>query len=220
MINDDRDKLTEEIIKTEWAFFDKVQNEGGRAECQDDWKTFSIMRRSQYSAWSPAMLESWMGDLRAALDDEIGRNPLTEKYGYMMCISEPAENAELAKRLPNVSDEQKAAASRITERLLPLNEAFREKYPRVAGRGRPLRTSEEKAAGFTSVETYELGELYTYSIRTLELFEKHLQNLENAGVSYPEAVIEDSLRQRGFTSLAQAEKYLAEKESQRGGVQQ
>ena len=131
----DMKKLIEEIIKIEWAFFDKVKNEGGRAECQDDFRTFSIMRRSQYMAWSPAMLASWMDDLREALDDEEGRNPLTEKYGYMMCISEPDKNTELAKRLPDISEEKRAIAHRITEKLLPQNEAFRAKYPNVAGRG-------------------------------------------------------------------------------------
>ena len=204
----DMKKLIEEIIKIEWAFFDKVKNEGGRAECQDDFRTFSIMRRSQYMAWSPAMLASWMDDLREALDDEEGRNPLTEKYGYMMCISEPDKNTELAKRLPDISEEKKAIAHRITEKLLPQNEAFRAKYPNVAGRGRPLRTSEEAASGFTSIETYELGELFTYSMRTLKLFEEHLTGLEKEGVSYPETVIENSLRQRGFTGLAHAEEYL------------
>ena len=128
----DMKKLIEEIIKIEWAFFDKVKNEGGRAECQDDFRTFSIMRRSQYMAWSPAMLASWMDDLREALDDEEGRNPLTEKYGYMMCISEPDKNTELAKRLPDISEEKRAIAHRITEKLLPQNEAFRAKYPNVA----------------------------------------------------------------------------------------
>ncbi|MEG1798730.1 MAG: DUF4125 family protein [Synergistaceae bacterium] len=209
--NNDMKNLIEEIIKTEWAFFDKVKNEGGRAECQDDFRTFSIMRRSQYMAWSPAMLESWRADLREAAEDENGRNPMTEKYGYMMCISDPEANAELAKLLPYVSEEQRCAARRITEKLLPQNEAFRKKYPHVAGCGRPLRTSEEKAAGVTSIETYELGELCTYSTRTLALFERHLAELERSGISYPERVIENSLIQRGFTGLAQAEDYIAAK---------
>lgn len=205
--------IIEEIIKIEWAFFDRVENEGGRAECQDDLRTFAVMRRSQYMAWSPAMLESWRDDLREAIEDADVRNPLTEKYGYMMCIGEPEKNGELSKRLPFVSEEKKAAARRITEKLLPQNEAFRKKYPNVAGRGRPLRTSEEKITGITSIETYELGELYTYSMRTLALFEKHLEELEKAGVSYPETVVTNSLTQRGFTSLTQAEEYLAAKKS-------
>ncbi|MGE4487789.1 MAG: DUF4125 family protein, partial [Synergistaceae bacterium] len=43
--------IIESIIQMEWEFFDKVENEGGRASCQDNWETFSKMRRSQYMAW-------------------------------------------------------------------------------------------------------------------------------------------------------------------------
>ncbi len=212
--NNKMKNLIEDIIKTEWAFFDKVQNEGGRAECQDDWKTFSIMRRSQYLAWSPALLESWMDDLREAIEDEDGRNPMTEKYGYMMCVSAPAANAELEKLLPCVSEEKKECAHRITEKLLIQNEKFRKKYPNVAGLGRPLRTFEEAEAGGTSIETYELGELYTYSMRTLTLFERNLLLLEKDGISYPETVIENSLIQRGFKGLAHAEEYISAKKGE------
>ena len=79
--------IIESIIQMEWEFFDKVENEGGRASCQDNWETFSKMRRSQYMAWPLPLLESWKADLVRA--NEEGRNPLTEKYGYMMCISDP-----------------------------------------------------------------------------------------------------------------------------------
>ena len=42
----------EEIIKIEWQMFQNVDNLGGRADCQDDFETFYIMRRSQYDNWS------------------------------------------------------------------------------------------------------------------------------------------------------------------------
>ncbi|MFR0950514.1 MAG: DUF4125 family protein [Ruminococcus callidus] len=38
----------EQLAELEFRTFDKVQGIGGRAACQDDWETFSIMRRSQY----------------------------------------------------------------------------------------------------------------------------------------------------------------------------
>ena len=204
-----KEELIENIIETEWNFFDKVHNEGGRASCQDDWPTFSVMRRSQYQAWRLPLIESWRADLQTAAQE--GRNPLTEKYGYMMCVSDPQGSSEVAAQLPPVPFEKRQLARRIVEKLLPLNEAFRRQYPRVAGRGRPLHTSEEAAAGWTSVETYETGELWTYSQKTLELLEKRLDELANEGKSYPEMVIENSLVQRGFKSLAEAEEYLAAK---------
>lgn len=204
------DDIIDAIVQLEWKFFDKVQNEGGRADCQNDWQTFSVMRRSQYQAWTGPMLESWLSDLLRAYDE--GRNPLTEKYGYMMCVSDPAGSQDTAARLPQVPQEKKELAHRIVARLLPLNEAYRQKYPHVAGRGRPLRTSEEAAAGWTSIETYETGELWTYSQETLKLFDEHLAELEKSGRSYPEMVVENGLKQRGFESIRQAEEYLAKKE--------
>ena len=204
--------IIESIIQMEWDFFDKVENEGGRASCQNNWDTFSKMRRSQYMAWSTPLLESWKADLNIAREE--GRNPLTEKYGYMMCISDPEANKETARRLPLVSQEKKQIARRIVDRLILQNETFHAKYPRVSGRGRPLRTSEEPAAGWTSIETYELGELWTYSQRTLELFEANLDAYEKEGRSYPETVVENGLKLRGFESLDQAEEYLAKREKQ------
>ena len=95
--------------------------------------------------------------------------------------------------------------------LISQNETFRAKYPRVSGRGRPLKTSEESAAGWTSIETYELGELWTYSQKTLELFEANLDAYEKEGKSYPETGVENGLKLRGFLSLEQAEAILAKR---------
>ena len=201
------ENIIESIIQIEWEFFDKVENEGGRASCQDNWETFSKMRRSQYMAWPEPLLESWKADLVRA--GEEGRNPLTEKYGYMMCISDPEANKETSRRLPPVPPEKREAARRIVDRLIPQNEVFRAKYPRISGRGRPLKTSEEPAAGWTSIETYELGELWTYSQKTLELFDANLDTYEKEGKSYPETVVEYGLRLRGFNSLEEVEEFLA-----------
>ena len=203
------ENIIESIIRMEWEFFDKVENEGGRASCQDNWETFSKMRRSQYMAWPEPLLESWKADLVRA--GEEGRNPLTEKYGYMMCISDPEANKETARRLPPVPPEKREAARRIVDRLIPQNETVRAKYPRVSGRGRPLKTSEESAAGWTSIETYELGELWTYSQKTLELFEVNLDTFKKEGRSYPETVVEYGLRLRGFKGLEEAEAILAKR---------
>ena len=52
-------KLIENIIRLEWDMFQKVKNVGGRASCQDDFKTFHIMRRSQYENWTDEMLLSY-----------------------------------------------------------------------------------------------------------------------------------------------------------------
>ncbi|MBQ8212251.1 MAG: DUF4125 family protein, partial [Treponema sp.] len=44
--------IIEKIVALEWKQFDRVKIEVGRADCQDDFQTFSIMRKSQYLAWT------------------------------------------------------------------------------------------------------------------------------------------------------------------------
>lgn len=208
------EKTIEKIIELEWRFFDLVQNEGGRASCQDDWKTFRIMRGSQFMVWSQPLRESWYGDLLRARSE--GRNPLTEKYGYMMCVADPRANREMMDRLPPVSEEKKSLSRKIVDRLVQQNAAFARRYPLVAGHARPLRTTDEGAGTMTSMETYQLGELWTYSQRTLILLDEHLARLAGEGVNYAELVVRNSLIQRGFAGLEDAEAFLAARQSGEG----
>lgn len=66
----------ERLTELEFRTFDKVQGIGGRAACQDDWETFSIMRRSQYLPWEEELLEQWLAAFQAAAD--AGRNLIME----------------------------------------------------------------------------------------------------------------------------------------------
>ena len=43
----EKEELVNAIVQLEWEAFDKVDNLGGRAGCQNDGETFSIMRKSQ-----------------------------------------------------------------------------------------------------------------------------------------------------------------------------
>jgi len=99
------------IIDLEWEAFDLTQNEGGRAGCQDDWETFSIMRRSQYETWPAELLESYLSDLLTAKKE--GRNLITEKYGRMMESTAPAEYAKIKDAFPVLGEEQIAIREAI-----------------------------------------------------------------------------------------------------------
>lgn len=79
--------LAEEITKLEWQQFQLTQNEGGRANCQEDWQTFRIMRMSQFLTWPLDLQESYKKDLERA--DSNGRNLITEKYARMMESTAP-----------------------------------------------------------------------------------------------------------------------------------
>lgn len=80
--------LIDLVIDKEWKMFDRVQNEGGRASCQNDPATFRIMRASQFMTWPEDLLRSYLADLEHA--ERAGRNLLTEKYAFMMEYTLPA----------------------------------------------------------------------------------------------------------------------------------
>lgn len=50
-------ELIGKIVDEEWAQFQLVNNQGGRASCQDNWRQFSIMRGSQFSVWPENLLQ-------------------------------------------------------------------------------------------------------------------------------------------------------------------
>jgi len=76
-----KEELAEQIARQEFQAFDKVKNQGGRADCQDDWFTFSIMRKSQYLTWNRTMLLQYAYDFDRELSR--GHNLIEEKYGRM-----------------------------------------------------------------------------------------------------------------------------------------
>ena len=98
---EEREALIDEVIEREWEQFQYVQNEGGRASCQDDHETFVIMRKSQFMNWTQELLESYRQDLIEA--EAAHWNLLTEKYARMMESTAPERYAELADILPKRS---------------------------------------------------------------------------------------------------------------------
>ena len=75
----DREKVINDIIHLEFDAFDKVNNNGCRAQWQDNWPVFYVMRNSQYLTWTDDMLitirDLWLDN------KEKGINMITEKYG-------------------------------------------------------------------------------------------------------------------------------------------
>ncbi len=123
-------KLIQRLIEREWTLFDKVHNIGGRASCQDDRKTFFIMRGSQFLSWNVPLLESYENDLRAAQAE--GRNLLAEKYGYMMMWTSPKEFKEVRDLLPQVTDEKKGRVLRIAAIHMDWQKEIAKKYPALS----------------------------------------------------------------------------------------
>lgn len=64
----------------------------------------------------------------------------------------------------------------------------------------------------TSVQTYQKGELLTYSENTLRLLKDHLFTLKAQGISLAKEITAGSICSYGFTSLEEAEEFLANRE--------
>lgn len=194
--------VIEKIVQLEWEQFDKVQNEGGRASCQDDFTTFSIMRKSQYLTWPDELLDSFCNDLLEA--QRKGWNLIMEKYARMMETTTPEKYAALEKELPVLNDERIAIQEEIIKIQVSWMEDFAKKYPKMAGNARSIRTSEDNAYN-TSYETYLRGEISTYSENTFLLYGRFIAELSKAGKNLAYETMENTARLYGYESVKDAE---------------
>lgn len=201
----DRNHRIDSIINLEWKQFDQVQNHGGRASCQDDWETFSIMRKSQYMAWTDELLESYYKDLTEAEDK--GWNLITEKYARMMESTAPEEYEVLKDKLPSRTVERLALQEEIIKIQVRWVEEFAKKYPNVSGNGRNIYTEEDNLYN-TSYETYLRGEIGIYSEKTIALYRQFIYNLQAEGKNLAQCIIENTVKQYGYKDLDDTEKNL------------
>ena len=197
--------LTKEIIQLEWRQFDRVQNQGGRASCQDDWSTFHRMRTAQFITWPVPLLESYLADLKEA--EASGRNLITEKYGRMMESTAPAEYEKLREFFPVLSPERIALQEEIIAVEVAWDEEFCAAHPKYAGRGRPIHTSEDTPWS-TSSETYRRGELSTYSDQTAVLYGEWIQSLVQSGENLAAMTADILVKEYGYESVEDAEKKM------------
>jgi len=196
----------EEIIKTEWEMFQRVDNIGGRASCQEDPETFYIMRRSQYENWSEEMVDCYLAFSRKS--SEEGRNLLAEKYARMMAYTNlHYYNKHLAHKLPSVPLSHYRLINIIVTKLIQWEEEMAAKYPKLSGTGRPIRSSEDYK-GFTSMETYARGELETYPRELLEMYSAYIEELDASGKSLSEMNQLTMVRLYGYETIEDAEKSL------------
>jgi len=204
-MNRKKEDLVEEIVKQEWEAFDKVENEGGRASCQNNFPTFSIMRKSQYLAWEDEMLMQYLSDFKEA--DRRGWNLITEKYARMMESTAPEKYEKLKENLPFLSDEKKAIIEEIVKVQVGWMEEFAEKNPKMAQNARTIHTYEDSEFD-TSYETYLRGEISTYSDPMLLLYGRFVAELAKKGENLAEKIMTNTALLYGYGSLQEAEEAL------------
>ncbi len=196
------EELAEKIAHTEFEAFDKVKNQGGRADCQDDWFTFSIMRKSQYLTWNRSMLVQYLYDFTR--EYARGHNLVEEKYGRMMESTAPAEYERIKLYFPLLSQEKKQIIEEIVGLQVKWMEEFAVKFPKLAGNARSIHTYEDHLFN-TSYETYLRGEISTYSDKMLELYGRYIVEYVQAEKNPARDIMEHSVRLYGYEGLDEAE---------------
>lgn len=187
-----------ELILKEWNQFQNVQNEGGRASCQNRMREFVINRMAQFLTWDDAMRESYYNDLEEA--ERYGWNLLTEKYARMMKYTAPQQYAALCNRLPVIGEEKECMVGQIVAVQVKWQQEFSRLYPAVSRGARPTEHASD-ADHVTSFETYLRCELYTYSERTLRAYVARVQELERQGVNMTILNLEFVAKMYGYPSL-------------------
>ena len=200
-----KEELVNAIVELEWNAFDQVENQGGRANCQNDFNTFSVMRKSQYLAWPENLLESYYVDFVEA--NERNWNLITEKYGRMMEYTVPEEYAAIKDQFPSCSEKKRAIVNQIAEIQVEWMEEFANEYPHMAGNARSIRSSTDTPYN-TSYETYLKGELLTYSDRTLGLYGNWIVELNKNGDNLAKIIMTNTALLYGYTSMDAAEQAL------------
>lgn len=200
-----RNRWIEKLIQLEWEAFDQVKNEGGRADCQEDWNTFSIMRKSQYLTWTEPMLISYIHDFKEA--NQKGWNLMTEKYGRMMESTNPLKYEQVKAALPFIDLEKKAVIEEIVAVQVGWMEEFAKQYPKAAGNARSIHTFEDHEWN-TSYETYLRGELGTYSPSTLEQYGRFIVELSRTGKNLSEMIMGNTALLYGYQSLKEMEEKI------------
>lgn len=198
-------EIIEQIVDLEWKQFDKVKNEGGRASCQDDFATFSVMRKSQYMTWNEELLTSYCNDLLEA--NNKGWNLIMEKYARMMKTTTPEKYAELEDELPVRNDQRIAIQEEIIKIQVAWMEEFASKYPKMADNARSIHTSEDNEYN-TSYETYLRGELGTYSDATFVMYGRFITALMQEGKNLAYETMSNTAKLYGYESVEDAERRM------------
>lgn len=201
-----KEELAELIAEEEFEAFDKVRNTGGRASCQNDWYTFSIMRRSQYLTWNQTMLLQYLFDFKLA--ESQGRNLIEEKYGRMMESTAPLEYEKIAGHFPKIPQEKRQIIEAIVQLQVGFMEEFAARFPYLASNARTIHTTDDRPDD-TSYETYLRGEISTYSDKMLMLYGRFVAGLAAEGKNLARMTMENSAHLYGYEDLEAAEAFYS-----------
>ena len=181
--------------------FIKVQNKDGKAFCQKDRKTFTIMRSSQFESLPIVILESYFHDLAVA--ERQGRNLMTEKYARMMESTAPLEYKEIKNLLVEIDSVSQKHIEEIIPIFLEWGKKLRQEYPFLSSISRPVFSSKDTSS-VTSFETYLQAELSTCSSNTLKIYLYFIKEMAKKNVNISRQIQLNIIKQYGYNSLQEA----------------
>lgn len=160
-----KEELITEILDIEWDMFTAVQARGRSASCQEDRRSFQVIRTANFLTWSEATLGSYLDDLKTARARD--RNLMTEKYARMEGIIPPLN----------------PAAAPLIDRIVRKECLWAEEYLKGTPGARLARPiySRDDTDEITSSETYSRAELETYSTDTLDFYYSDILGMSARG---------------------------------------
>lgn len=197
--------MIKEIIDREWYFFQNVHNLGGRAYCQDDYETFQKQRTAQFMTYPPELLKSYLQDLKDY--ETMQRNPMMEKYGYMMKTGDPEYFASIEEKLPAIDEDKLNIINSICAIQVEMKEEFNRQYPTLGALSRLIHTDEDQKDD-TSFETYLRCELLTYFPHSLYLYGKMMVDMVNNKRNMIYEIMTYTVQAYGYQSVEEAEEKL------------
>lgn len=162
--------------------FIKVNEGHGKADCQNQLKTFYAMRYMSFAVLSRETLQSYYEDLRFALQEK--RNLVLEKYARMDDLIPVINESRLIPKIVEIE----------TEWI----EALQKCYPHA------IQSSNQFA-------NYERSELETYSDQTLELYYRDILTAKQCQINLVEERYKILYKGMGFDSLEAVEAQAAGK---------
>lgn len=192
------EELVDKIVEIEWSYFTNLKNTGGRASCQDNREEFFLTRKSQWESLNEDILKSYLDDLEEYKRNK--RNPLFEKYAYMMQYTHKDEYEKIKEYLPKKNIENEEIIDKIEAIIMKWEVEFSEKYPKISHVARAIDTNDE--GKLASIRTYLRGEHSTYSVKTNTLYYNYISSLK---YNLVEEIYSKIICKKGFKSLDELE---------------
>jgi len=198
-----KQEFIEQIIYLEWNMLISVTAKDDPDRCRQDPTTFQIMRKSQHLIWNEDTLSSLLADLQLAESQQV--NMIAEKYAHMMKVTHPSEYEQIKNDLRPVTNEAVQLVEKIMEIFTAWTVEVDQRYPNIRSFGRPTTENDT----WTSVDTYLRGELLTYSVKTLSLCLRDVEQAQAQSINLSEMILLNMACFYGFQSLEDMEKRIA-----------